>query len=219
MHLLPTRGRPEGLQRFFDAGVNQPGVVILDKDDAHNYDGVRYPKDWYKVVMDKRSGYGASANAGFNAYPFEPWYMMVSDDMVGVTPEWDTRLAQLTGEEAIVWPHDSYEGQCTFPCVRGDICREFGWFVHPTLWHMYTDTLWRDIQRVLGKGGLHAEIVIDHLHHTRGKSKYDDTYHGRRPPAEHGRLRKLGDRPFQGDYERYLQIDSKSLAESVRHLV
>ena len=215
MHILPTRGRPQFLQRFFDEGQpEQPGVVVLDRDNCAAYQHVRYPKHWDVLIVEGRNGYVASANAGFKHFPNALSYQMSSDDCVGRTPGWDTVLARAAAPRNIVWPNDMFQGKCTFPCVGGDLCRALGWFVHPAFWHMYSDTVWGDIQRELGTGGLMKDVALEHMHYVVGKAKMDDTYRGRVPPKK--AVRKLGESPFEVDKSAYAKLDLQALVAKIR---
>lgn len=220
MHLLPSRGRPDGLQRFFDEGKpEQPGIVGVESDQLDNYRRVRMPSNWKLLDLgSERRGYVASVNALFEYVPDEPCYQMSSDDCVGRTPHWDTLLAEEASAGKIVWPNDTnhiWPGRCTFPAIPGEFCRIMGWFVHPKLWHMWCDKVWRDVQEILGPGGYRPDIVIEHFHYSLGKSEIDDTYNGRTPPASWGKG-KLGKLPIDYDRTTYQEIDRKAIAERIR---
>ncbi len=207
MQILPSRGRPKFLQRFFDEGKpEQPGVVVIEKDQRALYSDVRLPPHWDLIIVDERQGYVKAANAGFDAYPSEPWYQMASDDAVGRTPGWDTLLAEAATPNRVVWPNDLYRGRCTFPCIGGELCRALGWFVYPKLWHSYSDTVWSDLQQKFGiPGGYMPEVVLEHLHYVNHKAAHDSTYAGRVPRAT--RTMKLGKAPADYDRTTYAEID------------
>lgn len=183
MHLLPSRGRPALLQRFFDEGrPEQPGLVIIEDDQLEAYRKVRLPANWRLLVEPGHNiGYVAAANAGFVYAPNEPWYAIAGDDSIGRTPHWDTLLAQECVPNKIVWPNDLIAGQCTQPFIGGDLCRALGWFGYPKLGHLYIDTVWGQIHKRLGNGGGYMpEIVYEHLHWSTGKSQRDATARQRR---------------------------------------
>lgn len=203
MHLLPSRGRPALLQRYFDEGKpEQPGLVIVEEDQVCAYDTVRMPASWQLIVAPgTRIGYVAAANYGFYYRPDEPWYAVAGDDSIGRTPHWDTLLAEAAVPNKIVWPNDLIAGQCTQPFIGGDLCRALGWFGHPKLGHLYIDTVWGLIQQRLGTGGYMPEIVYEHLHWSVGKSVRDVT----------SRQRKL-----LGDEEAYYAIDWNVIMEKLK---
>lgn len=216
MHILPTRGRPKGLQRFFDEGKpEQPGVVVIEKDQRALYAGVRFPQGWNLLVREEREGYVHAANAAFDAFPNEPWYGMVSDDSVGRTPHWDSLLAAAAVPNRLVWPNDLYRGRCTFPCIGGELCRAAGWFVYPLLWHSYCDTVWFDLQQKLGiAGGYMEDVVLEHMHYVVHKAAYDQTYAGRIPRYKRGF--QLGKSPPDFDRCTYAEVDWDRLAKKLR---
>lgn len=208
MHLLPSRGRPVQLQRFFDEGQpEQPGVVITEEDQSDSYVKIRMPPTWQLLVVTgvKRLGFAAAANIGFRQFPSEPWYGQSGDDSVGRTPHWDTILGAAATPSKIVWPDDLFGGRCTQPFVGGDLVRALGWFSHPALGHLYTDTVWGDIQSKLANGGGYMpEVVYEHLHWCAGKAVMDQTAH---------------ERKTQGDEMAYRRINWQDIMEKVKSCV
>lgn len=202
MHILPTRGRPAGLRRFFEEGrPEQPGVIVCDSDDADSYSAVDLPQGWHKLVVRPRSGYVAAANAAFAKFPNEPWYSIAGDDSVGRTPGWDTVLAAAAAPCNVVWPDDLYRQHCTQPFVGGDLCRALGWFVWPGTRHLFCDTVWGMLHAALQRGGFMPEVVYEHLHYSLGKSPMDATYRQRRT---------------HGDPEAFRRIDLMGLLEKIK---
>lgn len=203
MHLLPSRGRPVQLQRFFDEGKpEQPGVVITEEDQADRYSRIAKPGSWKILVLrSPRVGFAAAANAGFAAFPNEPWYGTSGDDSVGRTPHWDTILGAAATPNKVVWPNDLFGGRCTQPFIGGDLCRALGWFSYPKFGHLYTDTLWGDIQRKLGTGGYMRHIVYEHLHWCAGKGTFDQT---------------ARERKTEGDEAEYKKVDLQGLVEKLK---
>jgi hypothetical protein len=132
MHILPTRGRPAILQRFFDQGRPQEdGVVIIDEDQVEMYDEVQLPPSWRRMVVASMQGFVKKCNIGFEAYPKQEWYAFGGADCVGRTPGWDTSLAQYARAGKIAWGNDLDAGRCTHPFIHGDLCRKLGGLVHP----------------------------------------------------------------------------------------
>lgn len=204
MHLLPSRGRPVELQRFFDEGQpEQPGVVITEEDQREAYSRIQMPANWTLLVLPAtRVGFVKAANAGFALFPNEPWYGQSGDDSVGRTPRWDTILAQAATPNKVVWPNDLFGGRCTQPFVGGDLCRALGWFSYPKLGHLFCDTVWGDIQARLGNGGGYMpDVIYEHLHWVCGKRPMDTTDHQRKT---------------SGDERVYRQIDWNGLMEKLR---
>lgn len=180
MIVLPSRGRPTLLQRYFDEGQpEQPGVVVIDTDQMHLYSELRYPAHWSVFSASPRCGFVRAMNEAFARYPNEPWYAFGGDDVIGRTPHWDTLLAAAVTPSTVVWPNDGIRGACTLPVIGGDLVRALGWLCHPDLTHIYCDTLWGDIARVLNIGTYRSDILVEHLHFSNGKAEYDQTYRER----------------------------------------
>lgn len=180
MHLLPSRSRPDWLARFFALSrPQQPGIVIIDPDQASLYEAVRLPDGWRRLVMPTvRAGYVKCVNAAFESAPAEPWYSLVGDDLIGRTPGWDTELGRMATPNRIAWGNDLVKGLCTQPFVGGDLVRAVGWFGHPALGHLWCDTVWSDIAIGLGIGTYRPDIITEHLHFAAGKADRRD-YAGR----------------------------------------
>jgi len=60
--------------------------------------------------------------------------------------------------------------------MSADIIRRLGWMAHPTLRHMYVDTLWRDMSAPVGKLRYLPDVVIEHLHYWNNKAPMDEGY-------------------------------------------
>lgn len=203
MHLLPSRGRPVQLQRFFDEGKpEQPGVIITEEDQVESYSKIQKPDSW-KILVSKgpKLGFVAAANLGFAAFPNEPWYGQSGDDSVGRTPHWDTILGDAATPNKVVWPNDLFGGRCTQPFIGGDLVRALGWFSYPKLGHLFCDTVWGDIQKRLCTGGYMPHIVYEHLHWCCGKATMDQT---------------ARERKTSGDDITYRQINWTEILEKVK---
>lgn len=202
MHILPSRGRPQRLQRFFDDGQpEQPGVVVLDEDQMGVYSTLRVPSNWRVMFVPSMQGFARKCNAGFKAVPNEPWYAFSGDDGIGRTPHWDTLLGGIAEQGYIAWPNDLYGGKCTEPFICGHFVRDLGWLCHPKLRHLYTDTLWGTIAERLGIGRYCADIVQENLHYTNGKVPRDQT---------------TNERMCEGDHAAWKTIDLEPLIETIR---
>lgn len=204
MHLLPSRGRPQWLQRFFDEGKpEQPGLVIIEEDQQPGYSKVQMPAGWKLLaVPGPRLGYVAAANIGFQHAPDEPWYAIAGDDSIGRTPHWDSLLSAAAVPNKIVWPDDLIAQQCTQPFIGGDLCRALGWFGYPKLGHLFIDTVWQRIHALLGNGGgFMPEVVYEHLHWSTHKSVKDQT---------------ASERKLQGDEHQFSLIDWNGIMEKLK---
>ncbi len=176
MHIIPSRGRPHLLQQYFDIGKpEQPGVIVLDKDDDYKYRDVSYPLGWHVVYAEPMLGFVAKVNLAFEAFPGNSWYTIEGDDMLGRTPHWDTLLAREAARGKIVWGNDLYFHRATHPYIYGDYCRDLGWVAHPAFKHLYVDAVWEKIALDLGIGQYMPEVITEARHYSNFKIPYDTT--------------------------------------------
>ena len=187
MIIIPSRGRPHSLARFFASSKpTERGVVLLDEDDSGQYQQhLALPPNW-EVLIGPRAGYTELVNRAFRRYPDEPWYANLGDDCLCSPPGWDTRLAALAGSDGVAYGNDMINGQraCCFPFLGGDLARRIGWLAYPAFSHLYSDTVWREIGTSLGVLRYCPDIVTEHLHWTTGKQPYDQTARERRTAGD-----------------------------------
>lgn len=187
MIVLPSRGRAASLWQFFEVSQPQePGVIMLDDDDVHNYVGYMIPGHW-QFMIGKRAGYVELLNRAFRQFPNEPWYAYGGDDVRCAPVGWDTFLAQAAGADAVAYGDDKINGEraCCLPFIGGELVRRVGWLGYPALSHLYCDTVWRDIGTKLGVLRYFPEIVTEHLHWSTGKQPYDQTAQERKTTGDH----------------------------------
>lgn len=121
MIILPSRGRPTALQRFFDQGKPQVvGTVILDAGDSQKYDKVVYPDHW-RVIILQRQPICQIFNQIFEFFPDEPFYGLMGDDIVPETSGWDLKLKEAAGSKYIAWGDDGINQKPTHPFIGGDL--------------------------------------------------------------------------------------------------
>ena len=56
------------------------------------------------------------------------------------------------------------------------IIQKLGYMAPPTLRHQWSDLFWLDLGQKLGTLTYFPNIIIEHLHHSVGKSSTDQTY-------------------------------------------
>ena len=100
----------------------------------------------------------------------------IGDDHLPITKGWDTiMLAALDdmGGTGIVYGNDIGQGQNlpTAAVISSDIPAALGWLMLPACLHLFVDNAWLD----LGARYL-PDVIIEHLHYSRGASPRDQTY-------------------------------------------
>lgn len=190
--IVPTRGRPESALQVVNAVVDTRQIhdtnVVLAVDDNDPM------LDLYREVADTRSDAarvevvtGGWMVAALN----EAAIRVVSDSEVTAvgflgddhrprTRGWDAAylgaLAELGagvvyGDDLL--QHEFVPTQCA---MSASIIRALGWMAHPSLKHMYVDTLWRDMANVANRRRYLPDVVVEHLHYINGKATEDDGY-------------------------------------------
>tara|TARA_R110000868_G_scaffold340880_1_gene601735 strand:+ start:12377 stop:14476 length:2100 start_codon:yes stop_codon:yes gene_type:complete len=183
MWILPSRGRPASLKRFFNAyhttGANSCGVVCLDNDDTtlDEYLKIELPTHWWLDIAAP-IGLGVRCNAAFNKHPEEPWYGLISDDVVPRTGRWDQILIHSAGNYGMAYGSDGLvnEAQFTHGVLGGDLVRELGWIILPGLQRLYGDNVLTAIGKEKGIMRYCPYVLLEHLHFSNGKSPMDKTY-------------------------------------------
>lgn len=183
MWLLPSRGRPASMTRFFkawkDTEASTKGIVCLDADDSHNYVGMEVPDNWTVEVHPRSVSLGTNTNEYFWRYRNEPFYGLLSDDAVPVTKHWDTKLIEAAGRDGIACCWDGINngtGLGSSPCIGGDFVRRQGWIIYPGLARIYGDNILYETAQKLGKLKYLPDVVVEHWHFSTGKSPMDETY-------------------------------------------
>ncbi len=186
MHLLPSRGRPEILQRYFDKGnPAEPGVVVLDDDQFDMYRGVRIPTHWDVLYVTPMQGFVKKVNLGFEKYPNEPWYSFDGDDCVGRPDGWDTKLGSRAAQGYITYGDDLFNSKVTHPYIDGNFCRDLGWVAHPQFKHLYVDLIWERIGKALGVLEYYPDVITEAHHFANGKMPRDQTSYERMEQRDH----------------------------------
>lgn len=183
MWLLPTRGRPQSMPRFFkawkDTEASTPGIVCLDEDDAVKYEGLEVPDNWRIMIKPRFSSLGENTNAYFWQYRQEPWYGLLADDAVPVTKHWDRKLIEAAGSDGIACCYDGINngtGLGSSPCIGGDFARRLGWIIYPGLQRIYGDNILFEMAQMKGVLRYLPDVIVEHWHFSTGKSPMDETY-------------------------------------------
>lgn len=189
MILFPTRNRAWALTRFIEqyqlTGATLPVCVIVDEDNLGHYEEAwkEAPAGWILFPNKKIRDLNGAMNSAFEAFPNEPFYGMVADDVVPTTYAWDIKLSEACKPHYIVWGDDgiwgSHRGKPdlpTHPFIGGDLVRAWGWFSPPYTNRHCADFIWMDFAAALGVGKSMPEVIMEHMHWEAGKAKRDMTY-------------------------------------------
>jgi hypothetical protein len=183
MWILPSRGRPESVKRFFIAcaatGYTSPGILYIDNDDPcrDEYLKLELPHNW-DVIVQERVSLGELSNNVFRTHTNAEWFGMAADDIIPHTQKWDARLINAAGRDGIAFGNDGINGDklATHPVIGGDFARELGFICLPGTKRIYMDTAWTEVARRKGVLRYLPDVHVEHLHFSNGKSQFDETY-------------------------------------------
>lgn len=173
--LLPSRGRPDALKRFFDAalgtGMRTGGLVILHRDDCDGlkdvYEAYTLPDGWQYRISDAE-GFAATiqevwASGDLNELD---WIGILSDDAVPETPQWDARLITRIDRHNIVGANDGWQSpkKLVFAVFSRELISSVGFFAPPGMHHMFFDDIWETLGRDTGCITWALDVMIRHNH-------------------------------------------------------
>lgn len=191
--LVPSRGRPENLDRFIQAVASTAEdwhiYVRIDNDDPQLDAYVDVFDDCgqdgrVSVFYDERTGFGPSLNElAACAYRDGMEHVgMFGDDVVPETERWDTRLvAGLGGDLGVAYGDDGLRKKHapdlpTHYVTPIEVYERLGYLAPPTIRHLFLDNVARDVGRVL-KNFVYVPVKIRHLHPWQeGEQIHDSTY-------------------------------------------
>lgn len=183
MWIMPSRGRPWNVRRFFEHWTltesSTPGILAVDDGDAtlDQYPVAELPDNWDMVIYPRVS-MCEKVNRVVEDFPGLPWYGYVDDDAVPRTPRWDVRLIEAAGADGLAycWNGIGNERLASQPVLGGDFVRSLGWFCMPGLKRLYNDDV---LTYIAGKRGVLRylpDVHLEQMHFSNGKAPMDDTY-------------------------------------------
>lgn len=179
--IIPTRDRndkhKELSELFLKTAKISELLFGLDEDDEGNYD--RIPNIMYDV--NPRLRMNGTLNLLANKYCNEYEYIcFMGDDHRPRTDGWDLKLLKSIENKkyGIAYGNDLLKGKKLPTAVLMDsrIIRNLGFMAPPILIHLCLDGFWKDFGNALGTLTYSDDIIIEHMHHTRGKSEKDAIY-------------------------------------------
>lgn len=189
--LLPTRGRPDNLDRFMTAvkGTAEDWhlYIRLDYDDPKfaDYTSVLdHAGPNVTLVTGDRIRFGPSLNQlAFRAdFDGMEYVGMFGDDVVPETPDWDLRLIDaLGGDLGVAYGDDGLRKKHapdlpTHYITQTEVYRRLGYLSPPGIKHLFLDNVARDIGRRL-QNFVFAPVSIKHLHPWgEGEHLHDEVY-------------------------------------------
>jgi hypothetical protein len=163
--LLPTRGRPAALSRFFKAALETeqttPGIVLYSNPaDIYN---VEIPYLW-SVRKTEAEGMGPKLREVWPIIKNMDWVGWIVDDQTPITPKWDKVLLSGINGRNIISCNDEHRApfrMCT-PMFSGDILRAVGYLYPEGMWHAWADDMWEALGTATNSWWVCMEVVVKH---------------------------------------------------------
>jgi hypothetical protein len=182
MWILPSRGRPHNVARFFEhwqkTESTTEGLLVVDEDDhPEEYAKLNFPEGWRMVVYPRLSMCGKS-NRAFHENPGKEWYGFVDDDAVPQTLNWDRRLVEAAGRDGLshCWNGIGNERLASQFVIGGDFARELGWMFYPGLSRIYGDDIITALADDRGVRKYLGDVRLEQMHFSNGKANVDASY-------------------------------------------
>lgn len=178
MWILPTKGRPNWLRRFFAAAeatrMTEPLVVCHDDEDDYE---ITYPKNVIQVYKMKCPDLQSVFNEAFQLHPDAAYYGLLEDDVVPRTDCWDVKMKEAAGTWNGVCCRGGFgkNAGLKLETVGGDFIRALGYLAPPKFKHYYHDSALSDLLYKMGLMIELPDVVMEHLHFSAG-FRYDATY-------------------------------------------
>lgn len=163
--LVPTRGRPEKIERLIASIGDYPNVEVIvgcDDDDPSMEKGPGYPKSVRIIHSPRHETLGAL----FNKLAVEArggWLMAMGDDYMIDTSDWPAILLncakQLPRNIGVMFARDPlHPGFPTIYAISRNTYGKLGYFAPPYFPYWFMDTWWDEIAELTG---IKLEMPID----------------------------------------------------------
>jgi len=191
--IMPTRNRPDNLQRLFDsliATVADPlNVEVSSRIDEDDILSKQVFDNYIGRGFNCRYIIGPRSAERLNPLWNDAWknatgeiYMMSGDDFVFRTPGWDTvirnefekssdKIRFIFGEDGI-----QHAALGTHGFIHKNWTDALGYFVQPYCMIYYFDTWNDEIAKMIGRKTYLPNLFFEHMHHSVQKSPTDALY-------------------------------------------
>lgn len=225
--IIPSRGRPNNVKRFYEACVKTKAkvdiIIGIDYDDPklQDYYSVEEKLSSSNVqlmsyVNPIRRKFGPTLNViateFCERYKYIYW---CGDDHLPITENWDQKYRDELDKlgTGIVYGNDLVMGS-TIPtqmAVTSDIVKILGYAVPEGFIHLYIDNYFLELGKALGKITYLPDVIVQHLHPCAGQAEEDQTYKEANSPENWSN--------DQARFEKYMQEELYSDVEKLRRYI
>jgi hypothetical protein len=179
--IVPTRNRNvnchEFAQEFFKNSQISDIMFGLDDDNQQHYD--RIAGVLYEVGPRLRLNGTLNFLARKYASQYEYIGFMGDDNRIR-TPWWDMIMYEKMKNipQCVAYGDDliQRENLPTAVIMDSSIIQTLGFMSPPALTHLYLDNFWKDLGQELGTLTYFPDVIIEHMHFSKNKSKKDELY-------------------------------------------
>jgi hypothetical protein len=194
--IVPTRGRPQNAQMFYDAWnvatLDTDLVFVCDEDDpllgTYRYRMTMMPRASWFIAPPKLRMVGALNMAALNFAVDYKYLAFMGDDHRCRSLHWDKVVREAIGDRkiAIAYGNDLLQGEAmpTAVIMTSNIVSTLGYMVPPTLEHLCADLVWLDWANALDCRIYLDHVVFEHMHPANGKAITDTGYQLANSPAQ-----------------------------------
>jgi hypothetical protein len=151
--------------------------IGLDSDDAMNYP--RLPGVIYEI--NKRMGVNGTLNKISRKYQKKyETISFIGDDNLVRTKNWDALLNEPIDKKGYGLSYGNdllrVDRLPTTIMISSNLIKILGYMAPPKIIHMYIDNFWMELGENLNALFYFEEVIVEHLHFSNGKSKFDSLY-------------------------------------------
>lgn len=192
MILVPSLNRVRLLGRFIESLITTcttvPGVILVDeKDWGVNSRHYSLLQNTLTVLPSWRFQVTTGVSMGdkvreiWDDVKTEEWVGILNDDHVCITPNWDTKVADLIDGTNMVSTDDGGWNfgfrVCGLTAWSMPLLEAVGFPIFPrNLQHLYIDDVWKNIGESTGCWLETNKVKIEHRHVYNGKMDKDETF-------------------------------------------
>lgn len=188
--LVPTRGRPEGVERLLESAYelcegSVEFVFYLDDDDPRRWETHQLVAQHGAVtIFGKRITLSRMWNACYERATHD-LLMQCGDDIVFRTQGWDAKFAeafeQYPDRIAFVHGDDGFQHERigTHGVLHRNWVEAVGYFVPPHFASDYNDLWLTEVADALGRRVYVPDVLTEHMHPVAGKGELDLTHRER----------------------------------------
>ena len=196
--IVPTRGRPQNIQAFYDSWVattkDADLLFVVDEDDPL-LGTYQYRMQWMPRAMLLQAAPGlrmvGALNAAAKIMLPEHSYRFVGfmgDVHRCRTRGWDQTIRIAIGDRqvAIAYGNDLLQGEKmpTAVVMTANIIGTLGYMAPSTMQHLCIDLVWKDWADALDCRIYLDDVVIEHMHPANGKAVTDTGYQLANSPSQ-----------------------------------